>query len=633
MFYPNTKVSKPQTEQTLAIDKFKGINISVNNTQIEDNETPEMLNMLSDDKGALDSRKGWLTLFDAIPDNTKIQSIFEYKKATGTQYLFVSSTVAAANLFKIDDIESEPLTNTLIASIDSQTRPKSFNFTDDLYVLEAARYMVYNGTTYSLVVGYIPTITIGTPPAGGGTAFESKNLIAAGFIQQYSGDGVSTDYQLQFTDLDATAVTVDISGVALTEGTEFEVNRTTGVVDFADGSAPHGAPELDINNVEITAFKTVSGDADKINKCTQFALWGATEGNRVFLAGNSDIPNTDFRSGLLDPTYFPNDGFDQVGKDTDAILEYSFAYDALVIIKQKSIYIRQYYESDGEPVFTRSLLNGTIGGVGSENVAILDNFPTFVTTKGVYQIVSIDPFNEENVRIISEKINRNIDTNPIAIDGILELGNLSDYVGIDFDKKYWLLHPTNDIAWVYDYDSTSATYNQWYRLDNISANTALEIGGMLYFGRDDKASIARFKDVTDSNIADDTDEDTTDVINVRWVSKIFDFKSSTNRKLVSKIFFTIKPAARTSASLYVRSDLRSVWRLVKLIAKSLFKYSLIKYSTFTYGANDFPQQSRTKVKEKKIGYYQIKLENLNETESLGILNVAIKFIYQREVKR
>jgi len=634
MYYKQTKVSQPQKENALLINQFAGINISVNNTQIADNETPEMLNMLSDDKGALDSRNGWISLIEQSA-NESIQAIFEYRKSTGTIYTFMVNTGSDTSFYKIDDINTEPLTATLIASgITTQDRPKAFNFNDLLYVVENDRYMVYDGSTYSAVVGYVPTVAIGSPPAGGGTAFEPKNLISAGFSQEFSGDGASPLYQLLYDGLDSVNLKVYVDGVQLTLNADYTQNLLLGRVDFNGGTAPYGPPAVGINNVEIIGYKTVSGDADKILNCTEFSLYGATEGNRVFLAGDPANQSIDYRSGLLDPTYFPEDGFDNVGRDDDAILGYSFLYGAQIIIKERNVFARQYYESDGEPVFSIGLLNGSIGGVASESISVLDNFPTFVTKKGVYQVISIDPQNEENVRNISEKINRNIDTNPLAISGLLELDDISEWVGIDYDKKYWLFHPTNDIVWLYDYDNSSLTFNQWYRLDGVSANALIEIDDKLYFGRDDIASISRFKIEGDNDLADDEEEDGTLVaIDKRWVSKIFDFQASTNRKLVSKVFFTIKPASKTSATLYVRSDLRSLWRAVKTITSALFTYSLVKYSTWIYAANDFPQQTRTKVKEKKIGYYQIKIENLTETETMGLLNVAIKFIYQREVKR
>jgi hypothetical protein len=117
-----------------------------------------------------------------------------------------------------------------------------------------------------------------------------------------------------------------------------------------------------------------------------------------------------------------------------------------------------------------------------------------------------------------------------------------------------------------------------------------------------------------------------------WTSKIDNYGVSTNLKLISKIFFDLKPSKKTSAKLYVRSDIKSTWRLIKEVSASIFAYSLLAYSSFTYGGSEFPRQTRTKVKEKKIGYYQIKLENNNKSESFGLLNISTKLLIQREAK-
>lgn len=628
--------SAPPKEYQLPIKFFLGMMISINNTQIGDNRTPEVLNVLPDDRGAIDKRHGQTNLFVSL-GSLGIKSLMEYKKDSGTIYLFNNDD----KVYKIDDLDLG--TYSLVFTGTANTQFSWFTFNDIFYVLDGTTYYQYDGTTWVAVTGYIPIVTTGTPPAGGGTTLEPFNLISAGFRQLFSGDAASTIYQLIETLLDATLLIIIVDGVTLTETVNFTVDRTLGQVNFAGGSAPHGAPSgANPNNVDITAYKTEVGASDKIFKSTISYLWGGSaDGTRVWFSGNPDVIGTDYRSGLLDPTYFPADGDDEVGQNDNPITGYSALYDVMIVFKQNSIYKRSYFENSGDPEFPTAKINDDVGCIAPRSISVLENFPTFVTRKGVYMLVGIDTRNERTVVPISDAIDQNI--NILSQEGFLELGNLENYVGIDYNNNYWLFNPESGLVWVYDYrylfqEETiySDVTGQWFLLDNMYADALLDINDNLYWGDSRKGNINRFFeeaeqfDYSDSEIT--AGDPIREPILASWVSKIFNFGSSTNTKLLNKIFFSLKPAARTSASLYVRSSLNSPWKFVKTKRKSLFVYSLIKYSIWTYGGSIFPQMVRQKIKAKKVQYFQMKLENNELFESMGILDTTLTYQYQREVK-
>jgi hypothetical protein len=609
-------ISSPPQEITKNISYFKGLKISVNNTQIDDESSPDMLNLLPDDRGALDKRKGRINLFASLGNGATY--MFIYRKNTGDIYVFSH----ADKFYKVTDLATG--TYSLIYTGLSGNRVRGFNYNNLFFFLDGTKYFQFDGTNVTEVVGYVPTVTIATPPAGGGTLFESLNYIQPGFKQSFSGDGTATNYQLALLGLDATLVTATVNGVAKAETTDFTVNRTTGVVTFS------AAPASGTDNVVITAYKTFAGNKDEIFKCTICYIWGGAEGNRVWLSGNPNYKNRDYGSGLQDPTYFPVDQFDNVGNDDDPIKGYSELYGLLLIIKRRSVFTRDYLIEEGDPTFPTKRLNSDIGAESTDSIQILDNYPTFVSRKGVYQIVSIDQENEMNVRHISDDIDKNV--NVLSVQGFLDMGNLSTYTSIDYDNKYWLFNPSNGIVWVYDYRYLIAGIGQWFKLNNLYATTPMEIEDTLYLADSRKGMIHRIMDDNDPYPYSDTEGDVSTAIQAYWVSKIFNFDTITNLKLVSKIFFTLKPGKRASANLYTRSDLRSVWSFIKTAYVGLFVYRLASYSTFTYGGSEFPRASVEKVKAKKIGYYQLKLENNHEGETLGILNVAFKLLYQREAK-
>jgi hypothetical protein len=710
-------ISRPPTEIVDEIKYFKGLKISVNNTQIDKENSPDMLNLMFDDRGTLNKRPGKINLFVNL-NGAATTLLSTYKKSTGDIHVFIHGT----KFYKILDLTAG--TYELEYDGISGTRIRGITYNDLFYFWDGTSQFQYDGATVSIVVGKIPTITIATPPAGGGTLFEPINFISGGYTQSFSGDNLATVYQLALLNLDDTTVTATVDGVTKVEGVDFTVNRTLGTVTWLvapPNTQPDNVPITfykqqynvqEIASLTVTAGATASsnvtvtlnavptlvavvngdtaaqvatkiraaaftgwttggtgttvtftattygnkgdisysagttgatstvsvtrqGRTSEIFNCTIPYIWGGADGARVWLTGNSNYNNRDYGSGLEDPTYWPVTQYDNIGKTDDPIKGYSELYGSLVIVKKGSIFVRDYeIDADGNPAFPTKRLNGSTGTEATDSIQILDTFPTFVTKKGVYQVTSIDPTQETNVRHISDDIDKNV--NIISIQGLLEMGNLDDYVSIDFDSKYWLFNPNNGKVWVYDYRYIINGMGQWFLLDNLYANCLLEINGNLYMGETRGGLINRFLTSEDNDQYSDIETMTvatsTTPINAYWTSKINNYNVATNLKLVSKVFFDLKPSKRSSAILSVRSDLKSVWSNVKEVFVSLFSYSLLAYSIFTYAGSEFPKQTRTKVKAKKIGYYQIKISNNKASESLGILNVATKILYQREVK-
>jgi hypothetical protein len=613
-------VSRPPKEIVKAIQYFKGLKISITNTQIDDENSPDMLNLIPSDRGALDGRRGKINLFTSLGAGiTKMLGV--YRKSTGDIYVFSYGT----KFYKITDLDAGTYSEVFTGM--SGTRVRWFNYNDLFYFQDGTTYYQFDGTNVTTVSGKIPTIAISTPPAGGGTLFEPLNYISAGFKQQFSADGVATAYQLALSGLDATLLTATVDGVAKVETTDFTVNRTTGVVTFT--VAP---PETTPDNVIITAYKTFTGNQSEIFNCTINYIWGGSDGSRIWLTGNSNFPNRDYVSAVKDPTYFPVTGFDDIGNKDSPIKGYSQLYNTLIILTKREIFLRRAVEFDGETAYITERLNGGVGCIATDSIQILDNYPTFISKKGVYQVISTDAQNERNIRHISDDIDTNV--NVLSVEGLLDMGNLENYVSIDFNNKYFLFNPSNGIVWLYDYRYIidDGLLGQWFKLDNLYAECVLEIDSSLYFGDSRKGMVNRLMNKEDSNSYSDVEDGELTAIYKYWTSKIFNHDSLINLKLVAKIFYTMKPGSKSSGDLYTRNDLRSVWKYVKTLTVSLFQYSLLEYSTFTYGGSEFPKETRAKVKAKKINYHQIKIENNKTSEAFGLLNVAIKYQTQREVK-
>ncbi|MCD7034311.1 hypothetical protein LRR81_08695 [Metabacillus sp. GX 13764] len=72
----------------LRVEPFKGVNASVTPTQIEEAQSPEMLNMNIDERGALNKRTGYSRIIPKSVGQGKINGMFVHKQLDGTETFF-----------------------------------------------------------------------------------------------------------------------------------------------------------------------------------------------------------------------------------------------------------------------------------------------------------------------------------------------------------------------------------------------------------------------------------------------------------------------------------------------------------------------------------------------------------------
>lgn len=620
-YKPISIPSKTTSPKPILINDFLGIDLNNDPTVIDNRRAVDMLNMIPDSSGILNKRTGYSKVYtNAIGTNKPIRGLFLYRKTDGTEVRILSCN---QKLYTWDDTGNAPVE---IYSGVADADMNSFQMNGKIYFQDGTNYLQYDGTTVTAPTPYIPTLTKGRAPTGGGSAFEQFNLLGAGFKDSFSSTGVATVYTLSLTGLDATAVTCTINGVAKTEGTHFTVNRTAGTIDFSGGTSPHGAPAAGTDNVIITAYKTISGYADRIKKCRFNAIFGGANDTRVFVSGNPDSSwwNVDWRSGLSDPTYFPDNGFVKIGKDSEKITGYSKQFDYLIIFKEDSTWTRTYStDSTGLAIFPLKPLSDSIGCIATKSIAIINNNPIILSKKGVFMLQSGQVRDERNY------IHQSFRVDP----RLLEESNLENAVAIDFNNKYHLA--INGNVYVLDYRNMTepdqnnmyGSTGEWYPWNNVDTFCFFEYNNYLYFGSSTIGMVYKFKKENDTNAYQDVDS----AIECYWYSKNFSMDSHRYKKNVDKVFITLQPDNKTSADLYYISDmLRS--DLIDTIGQYLFSYTQFNYTHFNYLTNRFPQTERNKIKAKKIIYFQIILKNNNLAESMGIQAIEIHYSYVSEVK-
>ena len=217
------------------IDKFLGINATGND--LKKGELANMQNFKITDGYDVEKRNGYTEVLDtALGEN--IQGQWYGKIGATYWHLFACDGHVYAN-------DGDGTVTDLGTLTDAPTN--FFFFKDAVYIQNGAEYKKWTGTgVISDVTGHIPLIAVATLPAGGGTDYESVNLLNNKRRQQFNGDGSATAYVLREQNISSVDY-VYVGGALKTVTTHYTVNLTTGVVTFTAGNIPANG----INNVEI----------------------------------------------------------------------------------------------------------------------------------------------------------------------------------------------------------------------------------------------------------------------------------------------------------------------------------------------------------------------------------------------
>lgn len=606
------------------ISPFKGVNYSVNPTQIDPLQSPDMLNLYIDERGSLVKRTGFERVYQESLGDGQINGLYIFRNHEGIKELLLAH---GTKLYKQSGHEQpqeifDGLANNSV---------HFFEMSGKCYLMDGANYLVYDGEAVKQIVPYIPTLVISKIPGanGGGTVLEDFNLLTAGFKETFSGDASGKEYYMSQKLLDATPLLVKVDNVIKTLTKDYTVDATNGKITFVT------APPTGTNNVEITAYKTQADFPNRIKKCRFSVIYGGDNDTRVFVSGNPDNPNMIWRSGVYDPTYFPENGFYKIGNDNEKVQGFSKQYDYLVIEKQRSKWLMRFELINGEPTFPMKPINDQVGTFAPKSIQAIENNPVSLDRYGVYMLEASTIRDERNVNLISLNIN----------DRLLHEPNLDQAISIDYDKKYYLA--INGNVYIYDY-----IYREWYVYDNIHASCFIEINGELYFGSKNEGFLFRFKKGDELFPYNDDGE----FINAYWMSAKISFGSAERNKMIQRLFATMEPYKHTSCNFYYVSDKTGVPKNQDNLpnyanmnyAKSFyndkifdaktefinsarlewFDYTALNFSLFSYNTSEEPTIVVKKVKAKKVDYYQLVFQNTKMDEALKIDSIALKYLIQ-----
>ncbi len=187
---------------------------------------------------------------------------------------------------------------------------------------------------------------------------EALNLLTPAFKAYYSSDSYSTRFKLPFVNLDSGSgayckvyTSPDVYAEFLISGTKTEsaevsilsynaklhLDRENGIFYFTVNGNPFTVPaaeNYEENNIEIIAYKTISGAKDRI-----FSSKGCVEFNsRLYFYGNSFSPNEVLCAKTKDKIYFPATCTVNVGRTGEKVTALGSVCNKLIAFKKSGVY-------------------------------------------------------------------------------------------------------------------------------------------------------------------------------------------------------------------------------------------------------------------------------------------------------
>jgi len=656
-------IPKSPAKQVYEATSFLGADFTSESSTVDDTKSPNVENMIRSVPGKIRKRMGYQKLFDygapiygvhhlsttdvwLVHAGTKLYNLRAPKGSDWKDHL--ENEVVDEEQSNIVLLNGD-VEETVVYSNMAQHRSVSFQLNQKLVILDGHKAKIYDGDTVRTIeeIAYIPTLTISKNYNGGGTDYEPLNLLQPAFIEQFlvkSDQGTVKSFQLTFGGLDATTVKAWLLNgqgqwIQKTEGTDFSVNRTTGVVTFTN--APGASPITGEDNVKIQAYRTVSGYADRINHCTIGAMFGVNGANdRLFVSGNPDqgvkngqlysYINCDWFSQQYDPTYFADVWYAKLGNDASAIMGYSIINNYLAAHKDfneltQSILIREGDLVDDEPVFkVINTLQGA-GAISKYCFSYLATEPVFLTRLGVFAVTAQDITGEKYAQDRSYYLEGKLLKEP-------HLENAHAYTW----KDYYILS-INDHLYVLDglqpmHTDKSRPYatRQYagFYFTNIPASCFFEIDSELYFGSENGGI---YKWNTDEKLLASYNDDG-EPISATWETADISEKLFYKKKTYRYLALRCMPEISSSVEVYAQKN--GIWELLKddTVTLKYFSYEYLNYSKLTYSTNKTQRVTANKIRLKKLDHVRFRFANSKLNEPLGINDFAVEYTQSGNVK-
>jgi hypothetical protein len=328
-----------------------------------------------------------------------------------------------------------------------------------------------------------------------------------------------------------------------------------------------------------------------------------------------------------------------VGSESTAILGYCRLGSSQGIVKaddgqDSTVFLRTAaVNDDGEAVFPLQQAIAGVGAISQGSFASLLDDPLFLSRNGIYAIASNAVTSEKLAQGRSYYVNARL----------TKESDLSDAEAVIWNGMYLLALPDGHV-YVMDgrqrksYRSASLgdfVYECYY-WENVPARCWLcvrdGVEEELYFGTIDGKLCKVNSDIEGmARYADDGK-----AIDAVWATKYDDDGTPALLKTMIKrgCCVTIKPYARSSGTIYFRSDRTGgEERQVAQKTMDILDFTDIDFERFTFNTDDSPQEIFLNRKVKNYKRLQLIVRNAELNEGFGIFQITKHFVVGNYAKR
>jgi len=469
---------------------------------------------------------------------------------------------------------------------------------------------------------YVPTVSLGRRPSGGGTALEPINLLTPRLTDSFLGTAEDTAYQLSFDELSDAAVSVRRMSApevweTLAEGADFSVDREGGVVTFT--SPPGESPVTGEDNIEIT-YSLAADSSGDIHRCRFGICYGAFgAADRLFIAGDPQHPARDRHCAPADPTYWGDIWYSELGLSDSPIMGYSIVDGALAAHKSRDDHSRNILLRRGEKTEdgVEFPICGIIQGEGAISPWTFGFMkePLFLTENG---ICATTPYEYSGERYIQQ---RSFYLN----GGLLKEEDLADACCCIY-KDFYLLAVGGKVYVLDTLCKDAGTFlrsdyqYEGYLLENIDARCIACCDGALLFGDGEGRLMQFHRDTEDIESYTDMGEP----IKARWDID-FSGKVFYHKKTLRRVAVRLAAYANTSVSAY--RMLRGVWRHLfsEMAGARFFSFSNLAFGKWTFSSDLNPKTLVKRAYVRGADALRLSFRNEEAREPFGIFQLALEF--------
>ena len=611
----------PPKLMNVTIDKFKGVDYQNNPVTMDSGRSPSAMNIIIDSTGFPQKRTGYQKVMSVAG---RINGVHDLRIADNLKRLIHHGT----NLSMWNDDN----TVTTIRSDLRDERSVSFQKDKKLYILDGKKYMVYGefDSQYTLKnvedIAGTSLVFIARKPTGGGVKYDGINMISDSRTYSFLGTVSDTVYTLDTGISSVTKVEkLDSKGDwTIIAPADYTTDLTAGTVTFT--TAPGVSPATGQDNIKIEFKKANQEYKDMINKCTIADIFTIGTGDYVFLAGNPDYGNRDWRSAVNDPTVLTDLSYSTVGQDNTDIMAYIKLQGQQAIIKESnnqdvSIFIRSTQMQDGKVTFTIAQGIASSGCVSKHCTVNLRDDNLFLSADGITSL---------NTTMISQTSSHN---RSYYINPDLVRRNLEDAVAVVYQSRLYLAVDGH----CYIADSRQKEYNrndfsdsyiyEFCHWDNVPVRVWYIHGKDLCFG-DSNGNIYMFQKVDEHSKAH-IFEDDGEPVKAYWDTPFLDFGTISNLKTLKNLHMVLQPNVRTSCDVSFRGkDGRTN---VTTKYADMFDWNNIDFNRFSFISDGSPLVIPLNQKVKKFMLLQIRFAN-ELAEPFGLYKAQVSYTVNGKYK-